>query len=67
MSVLLWPVKATWQLTAAVLGVLGRILSFVIGFLLLIIGVVASLTVIGAVIGIPLMLLGFALILRGLF
>ncbi|MCI0708898.1 MAG: hypothetical protein L0154_01935 [Chloroflexi bacterium] len=67
MSVLLWPVKATWHLTAAVLEVLGRMLSLVVGFLLVIIGIVVSLTVIGAVIGIPLMLLGFVLILRGLF
>lgn len=67
MSVLLWPVKATWQLTAAILEVLGRMLSLVLGLLLVIIGVIVSLSVIGAVIGIPLMLLGFALILRGLF
>jgi hypothetical protein len=38
-----------------------------LGLALLIVGIVISLTIIGAVIGIPLAALGFLLIVRGLF
>jgi len=50
-----------------ILGLTGRLLAVILGFVLLVAGVLVTLTVLGAIIGIPLMIVGFALTLRGLF
>lgn len=57
---LFWPVEAILKLT-------GRLVAVILGLVLLIVGVVLCFTVIGAIIGIPLVVFGSALILRGLF
>jgi hypothetical protein len=62
-----WPFVALWKLVAGILSLTGRLIGIVLGTALLIAGVVLSLTIIGAVIGIPLAALGFLLIVRGLF
>ena len=67
MAVLTWPFKALWSLTTFILRSTGRLLAVLLGILLMVVGVVVSLTVIGAIIGIPLTLFGFALMMRGLF
>ena len=67
MDILVWPFKALWSLTAFILEATGRLLAVLLGFVLMIVGVVVSLTVIGAIIGIPIALFGFALVMRGLF
>jgi hypothetical protein len=67
MTVLTWPFHVLWSLTAFILQTTGRLLAVLLGIVLMIVGVMVSLTVIGAIIGIPLTLFGFALMLRGLF
>ena len=62
-----WPFVMIWRFVTGVLKFTGRVLGIILGFVLLIIGVALSLTVIGAIIGIPLAILGFMLIVRGLF
>ncbi|CAN5439968.1 hypothetical protein BH10CHL1_BH10CHL1_49180 [soil metagenome] len=64
---ILWPFVALWRLLAGILALTGRLLGVVLGLVLLIVGFVISLTVIGAVIGIPLIALGLLLMVRGLF
>jgi hypothetical protein len=64
---ILWPFVALWQLVSFILRFTGRIIGIVIGVVLIMIGGAISLTVIGAIVGIPLMVLGFLLIIRGLF
>ena len=44
----------------------GRLVAIMLGFAL-ILGIVLSLTFIGAILGIPLAILGFTMIIRGLF
>jgi len=41
--------------------------AVLLGFVLLVVGLIVTLTVVGAIIGIPLMLFGILLMLRGLF
>lgn len=67
MAVLTWPFKALWSLTAFILEATGRLLAVLIGVVLMIVGILVSLTVIGAIIGVPIALFGFALVIRGLF
>ncbi|MGE5251690.1 MAG: hypothetical protein ACM3QS_15920 [Bacteroidota bacterium] len=38
-----------------------------IGIVLVVVGVILSLTIVGAIVGVPLALVGFLLFLRGLF
>jgi hypothetical protein len=63
----LWPFVAIWRLVTWILGFTGRVLAVVLGLGLMIMGVLVSLTVIGAILGIPLAIVGFLLVLRGLF
>jgi hypothetical protein len=63
----LWPFVAIWRLVTWILGFTGRVLAVVLGLVLMIMGVLVSLTVIGAILGIPLAIVGFLLVLRGLF
>ncbi len=62
-----WPFVALWRLIATILGLTGRLLGAIFGLLLVIFGFVISLTVIGAVVGIPLIMLGLLLMIRSIF
>lgn len=67
MTILLFPFKLAWDLAAFILQTTGRLMAILFGVVLMIVGVVISLTIIGMIIGIPLLLFGFALVIRGLF
>jgi hypothetical protein len=54
----LWPFVALWRLLAFVLGFTGRILGVVLGLALIIVGVLLSMTVVGALVGVPLVIFG---------
>ena len=63
----LWPFVAIWRLLTFILEATGRLVAVVVGAALLLAGVIVSFTVVGALVGIPLALLGLLLIMRGLF
>jgi hypothetical protein len=63
----LWPFWALWRLLTLILGATGRLVAGLIGIALMVVGVLVSLTVVGAPIGIPLAALGFLLLLRAFF
>lgn len=65
--ILFVPFVWLWQLVSFILGLTGRLLAVVLGFVLLVVGLLVTLTVVGAILGIPMMIVGFALIVRGLF
>ena len=62
-----WPFWAIGQVVKFILELTGRVLGVIIGFVFVIVGILLSLTVIGAVIGVPLAGLGLLLVIRGLF
>lgn len=64
---ILWPFIALWKLLAGLIGLTGRLVAVIIGAVLVLTGGIVSLTVVGAVIGIPLAVLGLLIVLRGLF
>ena len=64
---ILWPFHATWKLLTFILNVSGRILCAILGIGLMAAGVGLSLTIIGAVAGVPLAAFGFLLAVRALF
>jgi hypothetical protein len=63
----LWPFAAIWQLIATIVGLTGRFVAMVLGLVFILVGVLVSLTVIGAIIGIPMALIGLLLFLKGIF
>lgn len=65
--ILLWPFVAVWNLVTFILKMTGRLVLIILGLVTMILGVVVSLTVIGAVVGIPLFVFGFLLVMRGIF
>ncbi len=66
-NILLAPFVWLWQLVTFILGLTGRLLAVILGFVLLVVGLLVTLTIIGAIVGIPMLIVGFALIVRGLF
>ncbi|MDH3612045.1 MAG: hypothetical protein OEU90_02150 [Gammaproteobacteria bacterium] len=65
--ILLWPFYAIWRLVTFILGVVGRLLCALLGIGLMAAGVTITLTVVGAIVGIPLAALGFLLLVRAVF
>jgi hypothetical protein len=63
----LWPFWAIWRLVVIIIGLTGRLVGAILGLALLIVGIVLSLTVVGAFAGIPLGLLGILLMVRSIF
>ena len=63
----LWPFYALWRLLTFILNATGSLVLAVLGIVLMVVGLVITLTVVGAPIGIPLAILGFLLLLRALF
>lgn len=66
-SCLLWPVTLPFRLIAFFVSLAGRLALLLMGLVMIAVGVIVTFTVIGACAGIPLILLGVALVIRGLF
>jgi hypothetical protein len=64
---LLRPFIWIWNLIATIVMLTGRMLAVVLGLLLMLVGVLLTITVVGAIIGIPLFIIGGLLIVRGLW
>ena len=65
--ILLWPFYAIWRLVTLVLELVGRMLCAVLGLAIMAAGVVITISIVAAPIGIPLAIFGFLLIVRALF
>ena len=63
----LWPFAAIWKLLAVIVEMTGRFVAMVLGIVLFVVGVIVSLTLIGAIVGVPLAFIGLLLFFRGLF
>lgn len=63
----LWPFVFVWRLLATIVELTGRFVAMLIGIVFIVVGVIVSFTIVGAIVGIPLALIGLLLFLRGLF
>jgi hypothetical protein len=63
----LWPFAAIWKLLAVIVELTGRFVAMVLGIVFIVVGTLVSLTVIGAIVGVPLAIVGLLLLLRGIF
>ena len=66
-SRLMAPFVALWNLTAKIFEMTGRLIAVIIGFVLMIVGIILALTIIGAIVGIPLIVFAVMLMWRGFF
>jgi hypothetical protein len=64
---LLWPFYAIWRLLTLILELVGRLLCAILGIVLMAAGVAISLSIIGAIVGVPLASFGFLLLVRSIF
>ena len=64
---LLWPFYAMMQLVIWILKVTGRLLGFLLGMVMIVVGIAFSATVIGAILGVPLVILGGMLAFKSIF
>jgi len=68
---LLWPFiairRALWRLVTTIIGLTGRFVAMVLGLVLMLAGFLVSLTIVGAIVGVPLFIVGFMLVLKGIF
>ena len=65
--ILLWPFYAVWRLLTFILGLTGRLICAVLGLAIMAAGVALTMTIAGAIVGIPLIVFGFLLLIRSLF
>jgi hypothetical protein len=63
----LWPFAALWKLLAVIVELTGRFVAMVLGIVFIVVGIIVSLTIVGALVGIPLAIVGLLLLLRGIF
>ena len=63
----LWPFVALWDLITWILKLTGRLVAAILGLVFMIAGAILTVTVVGAVVGIPLIIFGFALMVRAIF
>ncbi len=63
----LWPFAALWKLIAVIVELTGRFVAMTLGIVFILVGMIISLTIIGAIVGIPLAFIGLLLLLRGIF
>lgn len=63
----LWPFVALWRLLAFLLGLTGRLVLGVVGLVFMIAGLILTVTLIAAPVGIPLAVVGVLLVLRSIF
>ena len=63
----LWPFVAIWDLITWIMQLTGRLVAATLGLVFMIIGAILTVTVIGAVVGIPFIIFGFALMVRSIF
>ncbi len=64
---LLWPFVWIWNLIAYIVMLTGRMVAVILGLVLMLAGVILTITVVGAIAGIPLCIIGVLLVIRGLW
>ena len=64
---LLWPFKVLMDLIEGIIKLTGRLVAAVIGLAIMIVGGVLTALVITAPLGIPMIIFGFLLMVRGIF
>lgn len=63
----LWPFAALWNLLTWLINLVGRVLAAILGLILMVLGAVLTVTIIGACLGVPMIVIGILLVIRSIF
>jgi hypothetical protein len=63
----LWPFYAIWKLVSGIVEFTGRVVAIVLGFVLIVVGILLTFLVVTSFVGIPMIIIGFLLVIRGFF
>ena len=63
----LWPFDMCKRMIRAIITMIGRTMAAILGLLITTLGVLLTTTVIGAILGIPLIIFGVLLMIRSIF
>lgn len=66
LKLLLFPFILIGKLIEWTIELTGRFVAIILGLIIMILGLLLSVTIIGAILGIPLILIGVGLIIRGI-
>lgn len=66
-SLVLLPFKWAWLFTAFFIQGIGRLFTIFLGLALMLVGMLLILTIVGSVFGVPILIFGFVLLVRGMF
>lgn len=67
LRVLTWPFRMVWSFVGMIFLGIGKLFSMILGIILAVVGVALSCTTVGAIVGIPLIVLGVTMFFRSLF
>ncbi len=67
LRILSFPFVAAGMLISFILGAVGRLLAFFLGFAIAAIGVVLCISIVGLVLGVPMVMFGGGLMVRSIF
>lgn len=62
----IWPFWAILRFVGFIIEMVGRLVGAILGFVLIVVGVILTFTVVGAIVGIPLAAFGLLLFVRSL-
>ncbi|MCX8062882.1 MAG: hypothetical protein N3D16_09910 [Anaerolineales bacterium] len=63
----LFPFWFIWRFITGIMEFTGRVTAIVLGFALMVAGILVSATIVGLFIGLPMVMIGILLVLRSLF
>ena len=67
LRVLSWPFRMFWSFIGFLFLAIGKIISLILSLVLIFAGIIVTMTVVGAIVGIPLIIVGVLLFIRSLF
>ncbi len=62
-----WPFRLIFEFIEWILRITGRLVAAIIGLVIMIVGCVLTLTIVAAPIGMPMIVFGLVLMVRGIF
>ncbi len=63
----LFPFWLIWKLVTGIVEFTGRIIAIGLGFVLMVVGILVSATIVGLIVGLPMIFIGILLVLQGIF
>ena len=67
LKILFLPFRLIWAFIGAIFGFLGFVISAIVGIMLMGVGGLLTVTIVGAIVGVPLIIAGALLILKAIF